>query len=108
MKPVALFGIGTLLAVSLAAQNGPLNRPPAGFTALFNGKDLSGWRGRPGTYSPHEEAKLSKEELAAKQTQWNGERDLHWKVDTAKGEIVSDGQSVHLARSEERRVGKEC
>ena len=22
--------------------------PPAGFTALFNGKDLSGWRGRPG------------------------------------------------------------
>ena len=24
-------------------------------------------------------------------------RDLHWKVDTAKGEIVSDGQSPHLA-----------
>jgi hypothetical protein len=29
--------------------------------------------------------------------EWNAERDKHWKVDVAKGEIVSDGQSPHLA-----------
>src|ERR1041384_6018585 len=92
MNRRAIFAI--LLAVPALAQN---NRPPAGFTALFNGKDLSQWRGRQGTYSPHEEALLSKADLAAKQAQWNTERDLHWKVDTARGEIVSDGQSVHLA-----------
>jgi hypothetical protein len=32
-----------------------------------------------------------------KQAAWNAERDLHWRVDTAKGEIVSDGSSPHLA-----------
>ena len=72
-------------------------QPPKGFTKLFNGKDLTGWRGRQPNYNPAEEAKLSKSELAAKQAEWNTARDLHWKVDTAKGEIVSDGQSPHLA-----------
>ena len=50
---------------------------------------------------PHAEALLSKDELAAKQVQWNSERDLHWSVDTAKGEIVSDGKSVHLATAKD-------
>src|SRR5262245_52191292 len=94
----------TLVTIGLASlfgQERPLNRPPAGFTALFNGKDLTGWRGRQGTYSPHAEALLSKEELAAKQVQWNSERDLHWSVDAVKGEIVSDGKSVHLATAKD-------
>lgn len=74
--------------------------PPPGFTALFNGKDLSGWRGRPGgggVFSPYVEAKFTPEERAAKQKEWNADRDLHWRVDAAKGEIVSDGKGVHLA-----------
>jgi hypothetical protein len=44
--------------------------PPSGFTALFNGKDLTGWRGRPGgggVFSPYVEAKSTPEERAAKQ-----------------------------------------
>jgi hypothetical protein len=104
MKPMALVQIGLLVTVGLSAafpQLRPLNRAPAGFTALFNGKDLSGWRGRQGTYSPHAEALLSKEDLSAKQVQWNAERDLHWSVDAAKGEIVSDGKSVHLATAKD-------
>jgi len=71
--------------------------PPKGFTSLFTGKDLTGWRGRQPNYDPAAEAKLSKDELAAKQAEWNTARDAHWTVDTAKGEIVSDGQSPHLA-----------
>jgi hypothetical protein len=82
--------------VGARAQQRPLNQPPAGFTALFNGKDLSGWRGRQGDYSPYVEAKLTPEEKAAKQAQWNADRDLHWRVDVAKGEIVSDGRGVFL------------
>ena len=83
------------------SQDRPLNQAPPSFTALFNGQDLSGWRGRQGTYSPHAEALLTKDELAAKQVQWNSERDLHWRVDTDKGEIVSDGKSVHLATAKD-------
>jgi 3-keto-disaccharide hydrolase len=83
-------------AVGVRTQDRPLNRPPQGFTNLFNGKDLSGWRGRQQTYSPYVEAKLTKEELAEKQKAWNADRDLHWSVDAAKGEIVSDGNGVHL------------
>jgi hypothetical protein len=74
--------------------------PPAGFTAIFDGKSLEGWRGRPGgggVFSPYVEAKFTPEERAAKKVEWNADRDLHWRVDTAKGEIVSDGKGVHLA-----------
>ncbi len=97
---IAFAAIGIFLIAGprqAFSQERPLNQAPQGFTVLFNGKDLSGWRGRPGTYSPHAEALLTKDELLAKQVQWNSERDLHWRADTAKGEIVSDGKSVHLA-----------
>jgi len=92
--------VSLVLACAVAAtraEDKNLNKPPKGFTALFDGKDLKGWRGRQPNYNPVEEAKLAPEERAKKQAEWNAERDKHWKVDTAKGEIVSDGQSPHLA-----------
>ena len=100
LKGVALVGLAMLTAAGLQAarqQNRPLNQAPPGFTNLFNGKDLSGWRGRQPNYSPYEEDKLTPDERAATQAAWNAERDAQWRVDTAKGEIVSDGQSPHLA-----------
>jgi hypothetical protein len=89
---VAAFGFQTAMP-----QDRPLNTPPAGFTLAFNGKDLTGWRGEQGDYSPHQQALLSVDELAAKQAQWNADRDQNWSVDTAKGELVSDGKGVFLA-----------
>jgi hypothetical protein len=71
--------------------------PPKGFTALFNGKDLTNWRGRQPNYDPAIEAALPSGERAAKQVEWNAARDLHWRVDKDKQELVSDGQSPHLA-----------
>jgi hypothetical protein len=87
--------------VAIDAQNPVKPKPPNKFTVLFNGKDLSGWRGRQPNYNPAEEARLSKEELAAKQAQWNVERDAHWQVDAENGEIVSDGKSPHLATAKD-------
>ena len=98
-------GVVALAIVCASAEGSRLvqaqtAQAPAGFTSLFNGKDLSGWRGRPGgggVFSPYVEAKFTPEEREAKRKEWNADRDLHWRVDTAKGEIVSDGKGVHLA-----------
>ena len=91
-RSVFVLALALLVAAPAAAQT-----PPAGFTSLFNGKDLSGWRGRQPNYNPVEESKLTPEALAEKQAKWNADRDAHWRVDTAKKEIVSDGESPHLA-----------
>src|SRR5690349_19394365 len=91
---VAFLVLGTA-PDALAQATAP--KPRQGFTVLFNGKDLSGWRGRPGgggVFSPYVEAKFTPEERTAKQTEWNADRDLHWSVDAATGELVSDGKGV--------------
>ena len=87
MKRIALLAMAMMVTLGLHAalpQDRPLNQAPAGFTNLFNGKDLSGWRGRQMDYSPHLEALLTKEELAAKQVEWNADRDTNWSVDAGK------------------------
>ncbi|MSR26058.1 MAG: DUF1080 domain-containing protein, partial [Planctomycetaceae bacterium] len=80
----------------LAWQSARLPQPstPAGFTALFNGSDLSGWRGRP-HFDPAAEAALAPEERSAKQAEWDADMRQHWKVEG--GEIVSDGHGVFLS-----------
>ena len=88
-------------AAAVSAQAPAPVKTPRGFTQLFNGKDLAGWRGRQPNFNPVEEAKFTKEEHAAKQAEWNTARDAHWRVDAAKGEIVSDGQSPHLATAKD-------
>jgi hypothetical protein len=95
-----LFLAGTVAGASTAAagkQSKDIRKPPKGFSALFNGKDFTNWRGREPNYDPAAEAALSPEERAKKQAEWNAARDAHWRVDRDKQEIVSDGQSPHLA-----------
>ena len=97
MTRLGLAGVlGIVLGAVVHAENRPLNDAPPGFVSLFNGHDFNNWRGRQQDYSPYEEAKLSKEELAQKQQQWNADMRQHWRVDTAKQEIVSDGRGVYL------------
>lgn len=104
MKRVCIAAVGLLLAAftaSVRAEERPHNQAPEGFTNLFDGKTLDGWRGRKETYSPYEEAKLSPEERAAKQADWNADKAKHWSVDAAKGEIVSDGHGVYLTTNKD-------
>jgi hypothetical protein len=100
LMTAAVVAIAALIGFTALGAQAPATKAPAGFTNLFNGKDLAGWRGRPGgggVFSPYVEAKFTPEERSAKQAEWNADRDLHWRVDTAKGELVSDGKGVHLA-----------
>jgi hypothetical protein len=104
---IALARLSCVAAVAMALaqpalpQTKPLNTPPAGYTALFDGTDLSGWRGLKGDYSPHIQASLPAADLKAMQATWNADRDLHWSVDKTKGEIVSDGKGVFLATAKD-------
>jgi hypothetical protein len=72
--------------------------PPPGFTALFNGKDLSGWRGGT-TYDHRQLLELPEAERAALIAKWNAElkgKDgkPHWTVEG--GELVNDGAGSYV------------
>lgn len=102
MAVAAIAGVTLAAAGAVAVVHAQAKAPAAkkGFTTLFNGKDLSGWRGRPGgggVFSPYVEAKFTPEERDAKKTEWNADRDTNWSVDAATGDLVSNGHGVHLA-----------
>lgn len=86
-------GFFATLAVLAATHAACAAAPPAGFTALFNGRDLTGWRGRP-HLDPDQEALGTPEERARRQADWNADLAAHWKVDG--GVIVNDGHGVFL------------
>lgn len=65
------------------------NVPPAGYTALFNGKNLDGWKGLVET--PPKRAKMSAAELAEKQSKADEQMLAHWKVED--GALVFDGDN---------------
>ena len=75
-----------VLGVPPAASREP--RMPAGFRALFNGKDLTGWFGR-----PHEDPRvawsLSPVAQALERSKHREEFEKHWKA--ADGALVNDG-----------------
>lgn len=66
--------------------------PPDGFVALFNGKDLTNWKGLVG--NPASRAKMSPEELARAQAEADGAMGDHWMV--VDGTLVFDGKGSHL------------
>lgn len=84
---VALFGLG--LPVECRAAD---NVPPDGFIALFNGKDLTGWKGL--VASPPVRAKMSPEQLAEAQAKADEKMRAHWKVED--GVLVFDGKGDNL------------
>lgn len=67
--------------------------PPEGFEPLFNGKDFSGWHGRP-HYDPRKLAAMSDEEKAKTIDSWRENTFAHWTIDG--DEIVNDGKGPYL------------
>jgi hypothetical protein len=68
------------------------NTPPKGFVALFNGTDLTGWKGL--VADPPKRAKMTPEQLAEAQKTADEKAKAHWKVDN--GVIVFDGKGDSL------------
>lgn len=78
----------------------PDNTAPAGFTALFNGKDLTNWQGlMAGKYDkPHERAKLDDAKRAEAQKEADENMKEHWKVED--GALVFSGKGRSLCTQE--------
>jgi len=74
-----------------------LNRPPKGFVALFNGKDLRGWKGLVG--NPKTRREMSGEELAKAQAEANEDMRVHWKV--VDGVLCFDGKGHSLCTAKD-------
>lgn len=66
--------------------------PPQGFSALFNGRDLSGWRG--GTTFDHRALmEMPEAEREAKIAKWTADLGGHWT--TENEELVNDGKGSY-------------
>ena len=74
------------------------NSPPAGFVALFNGRDFAGWHGM-GHFDPYKLAAMSEAERADKRAKDLEDLKQHWKVEG--GELVNDGHGVYLTTDED-------
>ena len=72
-------------------------RKAAGFTPLFNGNDLTGWKGLVG--NPTTRAAMSSAELAAAQKVADAAMRAHWKVED--GVLVFDGQGQSLCTAQD-------
>jgi len=90
---LACFG-WTALA---AAAEETLNKPPGGFVALFNGKDLTGWKGLVG--NPKTRATMTPDDLTKAQAKADENMRAHWEA--VDGVLVFDGKGGHLCTTKD-------
>ena len=73
------------------------NTPPDGFVALFNGKDLTGWKGLVG--NPRDRAKMTPDQLAKAQQKADQGMRANWKV--LDGTLVFSGKGKSLCTAKD-------
>jgi len=89
MNVRALLLAAVALGLTLAAS--AVTAPP-GFTPLYNGRDLTGWRGGD-TYDHRKWLALPEAERAALDAEWTADMRAHW---SAQGEeLVNDGHGKY-------------
>jgi hypothetical protein len=67
-------------------------KSPKGFTALFNGQDLTGWRGGD-TFDPRKLLAMPADQRDAQLKKWTDSMRGHWHAEN--GELVNDGQGAY-------------
>lgn len=97
LRLVCCFGLLLGMASFVIAEEPALNQPPNGFKQLFNGKDLSGWKGL--VANPKQRAEMSAAELAEAQAKADESMRAHWKVED--GALVFDGKGQSLCTSKD-------
>ncbi|MEP7257830.1 MAG: DUF1080 domain-containing protein [Flavitalea sp.] len=92
LRAAAFLTIFSAISISSHAQGNGM-KAPKGFVALFNGKDLTGWKGLVG--NPIERAAMDAATLAEKQKAADEEMRTGWIVE--KGELMFTGHGNNLA-----------
>ena len=104
MRNLLLLSVASLAVAGFARPANrvqgvqPPGEVPKGFTALFNGKDLSGWHGMP-HFDPYKLAAMAADERKAQIENWTEDAKKHWTVQN--GELVNDGHGAYLTTDEE-------
>jgi hypothetical protein len=109
MKVRRLFVVSGLVVAMAAAGSaavGAQTAPPAGFKALFNGKDLQGWRGGD-TFDHRKLLAMTAEERGAQVKTWTDSMTVlnassgkpHWYAE--RGELVNDGFGAYATTEED-------
>jgi hypothetical protein len=86
-----LLAFLTAIAVTLPNASQGKDALP-GFVALFNGRNLEGWRGGD-TFDPRKHSSLPPEERAKQDAEWTADTTKHWRVEG--NELVNDGQGKY-------------
>ena len=90
MKTTVFLSALIAMSASAFAQN----EAPAGFTSLYNGKDLAGWRG--GDTADHRAYAAMPD---AKKQEWTADMLKHWKSEG--GELLNDGHGKYATTEKE-------
>jgi hypothetical protein len=91
MKPLHVL-LPLILGFALVSNHSSAAEPPPGFTALFNGRDLTGWRGGD-TFDHRKLLALPDGRRAAQIAEWTASMKGHWRAEN--GELVNDGQGAY-------------
>ena len=99
-KELALYACLAATVVVLIGDKFPgralaASEPPPGFVALFNGRDLSGWRGGD-TFDHRKWLAMPEAERTAKNAEWTADMRKHWRVEN--GELINDAWLAIYAR----------
>ncbi len=92
MRTLACLIVAVTCSLVSTRSNAADNTPPDGFAALFNGKDLTGWKGLVG--DPKSRAAMTPAELAEAQKGADANMREHWKA--IDGVLEFDGKGDSL------------
>jgi hypothetical protein len=87
-KSVSVF----VVFIATVVVVGRAQTPPPGFIALFNGHDLSGWRGGD-TFDHRKWLAMPEDKRAQQLAKWTQSMREHWRAEN--GELVNDGHGAY-------------
>jgi hypothetical protein len=100
MPPCFVLGFASVLLL-IPSVRAADNTPPKGFVALFNGKNLTGWKGllKEPFDSPARRAKLTREEAAELQKEADQVMRKGWRAE--KGMLIFNGHGRSLCTAKD-------